>query len=329
MGWLLVLLACFIVLPKFGVAGETDSSRISAMLTDSPRLHIYRQLIWAIFNKPWMGYGWMQTAYAQSIAAGHVFGGVEADYAHNIILDILVWFGIPLGILLLLSFGFVIARNWRRSQIQYKLAYALLIPFALHSMLEFPYAYAFFLLPVGMLLGYLGRQVTAKDGETVKFIEIGWWVYISLTVLATLLALMVCIEYLERAEDFRILRFENRNIGTVPENFQPSSPVVLTDLMFMMEMMRYKPHRSESNERVEQLRQFVLHTHNPNAHIKLISQQILDHHFEDALGEVHRFKNLYGKEIVSWGMDSLYTANCEELATQSDKQRVCSAMMEK
>lgn len=323
-GWLLVLLALFVLLPKWGVAGNPDSSRLGELVTDSPRLHIYNQLLWAISDAPWTGYGWMQTAYAQSIAAAHVFGGVETDFAHNIVIDFLVWFGIPLGSMLLLSFCFTVTSNWRRSTIQYKQAYVVLVPFVVHSLLEFPFAYAFFLLPVGLVLGYLGTQAVAKNDAYSMPIRNRYAAFVSLFAVTTLLALTVCNDYLGLAEDFRVLRFENRNVGKVPPSFQPSAPLVLTDLRYMMEVIRFTPRPGKGSEEVERLREYVLRAHNPSAHVKLISQDILDGKFQNMTGEVQRFRNLYGEKIVNLGLSSLSSAYCDTSMLQQSTQQVCS-----
>ncbi len=329
LGWLVILLVSFVLLPKLGAAGEADTSRYSAFMADSPRLHIYSQLMWAISDKPWTGYGLTQTAYAQSVAAAHVFGGVEAGYAHNVIIDFLVWFGIPLGVLLLLSFGFAVANNWRKSQVQYKIAYVLFFPFAVHSLLEFPFAYAFFLLPAGVLLGYLGGHGVSKNENDVSPMQIGWLIAVPLLVLTTCLAAAVCVDYLELAEDFRVLRFENRNVGAVPEGFTQTTPLVLTDMRFMMDMIRYKPRAAERQEKVEKIREYVFHSLNPSAHVKLISLEILDQHLEAADREIHRFRNLYGEGVVNWGMDSLRAAYCEGTATPNNNSPSCCALPDK
>jgi hypothetical protein len=326
LGWILALVLCFIVLPKLGMAGEAGSARLNTSMADSPRMHIYQQLIWAILDKPWAGYGWMQTAYAQSIAAMNIFGGVETDYAHNLVIDFLVWFGIPLGALLLLSFGSVVVSNWRRSAANYRMAYVLLVPFAVHSMLEFPFAYAFFLLPAGALLGYLGGHVLIRSARVVRPVEVWLQIATPLLVLTSCLGIVICIDYLKLSEDFRVLKFENRNVGSVPDDFRQSTPLVLEDMRFMMDMIRYTPHPAESQERIAKIHHYILHAHNPGAQIKRISLEILDQNFDAMDIEIRRFKNLYSEQIVIWGMTSLRAAYCESNMPLQNYDRVCSML---
>lgn len=325
LGWVMAFLVCFFMLPELGSFGGTEAlgTRISPSLSDSPRIQIYRQLIWAIAERPWAGYGWMQTAYAQSLAAADVFGGVEVDYAHNIGIDFLVWFGIPIGVLLLLLFGNAVVGSWLQSTVPYKIAYVLLVPFVVHSLLELPFAYAFFSLPAGTLLGYLGAHGLKNNVSVWTPLKIGWRVVAPVFVVAALLAIVVFNDYLNLAEDFRVLRFENRNVGSVPEGFQQSSPLILKDLRFMMDTFRYKPRREESKEFVAQLRYYVLRGHYPGAHVKLISLELLDQRFDLAATEIRRFKNLYGEGIVKWGMSSLRDAYCEDPVGEMSTRQAC------
>jgi hypothetical protein len=323
LGWLLALVLCFVALSMLGV---TSSSRLSTSMADSPRLHIYQQLVWAVFDRPWTGYGWMQTAYAQSVAAEYVFGGVETDYAHNLILDFLVWFGIPMGILLLLTFFAVAIYNWRRSEIHYKMAYVMFAPLVVHSQLEFPFAYAFFLLPAGALLGYLGGHALAQTAQATNSTTIGNKIAIASFALTGFLGAAVSIDYLSLAEDFRVLRFENRNVGSVPDDFRQSSPLILTDMRFMMDMIRYKPRAAENQRKIRKIRNYILHAHNPSAQIKLISVEILDENLDAMNTEIHRFRNLYNEKIVAWGIASLRSAYCEGDLSSRNSQQICCAL---
>jgi len=268
----------------------------------------------------------MQTAYAQSVAAADVFGGVEVDYAHNLGIDFFVWFGIPVAALLLSLFVFTVVNSWRQSTVPYKIAYVLFVPFVVHSLLELPFAYAFFLFPAGVLLGYLGAQGVKNSVGVVMPFRIGWVFLAPVFVVAALLGMVVFNDYLDLAEDFRVLRFENRKVGSVPEGFQQSSPLILKDLRFMMDTFRYKPRRGESKEEVDQLRHYVLHGHYPGAHVKLISLDLMDQRFEAAANEIRRFKNLYSEEIVKWGISSLRDAYCEDPMSHTDTWKECCVL---
>ena len=326
--WLFALMVCVVLVPKLGIVNGPDAARMSVDLSNSPRLQIYSQLLWAISESPWVGYGWMQTALAQSTAAAKVFGGVETDYAHNILIDIVVWFGIPLGTLLTLWLSCALISNWRKSQAHYKIAYVLLVPFGVHSLLEFPFAYAFFLFPAGMLLGYFGGHAAANAGTSRTSIRIGWKSVAPLFIFTVALSVVVWADYTELAEDFRVLRFENKKMGAVPDGFQQSSPFVLKDQRFMMDMLRYKPRADENGEKIEKIRHYVLRNHYPGAHIKLISLLIQEQRVDDATGEIRRFNNLYGEAIAKWGMSTLSAAYCEDAATLNRNLKICSLLLE-
>ena len=101
-------------------AAETMENRLSA----GARSLNWQVCLSAIAQRPWFGFGWGQVAVAQQSAlllqpaSGEYFA-----YAHNIILDMLLWNGIPLGTLLVLSFArlagwpFEASRYGRRSDL--------------------------------------------------------------------------------------------------------------------------------------------------------------------------------------------------------------------
>ncbi|MCI3203710.1 MULTISPECIES: O-antigen ligase family protein [Pandoraea] len=119
-----------------------------------------RVILWeyglTIFREHWFfGAGWSNYIDAQ-FALVDKLGPVEmADNAHNVLIDLLAKIGIvgALAVLLPLAFWFARAvRNIKTAPIA--LAFVLLGMLAIHSLLEYPQHYAFFLLPAMFLLGF-------------------------------------------------------------------------------------------------------------------------------------------------------------------------------
>ena len=79
--------------------------------------------------------------------------------AHNMLLDLLVWNGIPIGGLIIL---YVIAwLYWLNKGVKDMVsivATLMVCAILIHGMLEFPLHYAYFLLPAGFLLGIIQAQ---------------------------------------------------------------------------------------------------------------------------------------------------------------------------
>lgn len=120
------------------------------------RLEIWNQAIHAIIEKPWFGYGWNQTSAAQYSVIDRYPGKEWFSSAHNIVLDVILWSGVFLGGLITIYF----AKTYITCLIYNKnldtiFACLLIMPVLIHSFLEYPFKYAYFLLPVGILWGVM------------------------------------------------------------------------------------------------------------------------------------------------------------------------------
>lgn len=115
---------------------------------------------WHMFlSHPWLGGGWGDYAWNQYVQTD-VLGHVEmAMNAHNIVLDLLAKVGVA-GLLavVLPCLGLLLAVCKRRVTPELAFLYAILLLIALHSMLEYPLHYLYFLLPFAFALGYVDER---------------------------------------------------------------------------------------------------------------------------------------------------------------------------
>ena len=65
---------------------------------DMSRLAIWQQMIHAIWDQPWFGYGWNQTSVAYTLVSEHFQGPVWIRSAHNFILDFVLWNGVIIAV---------------------------------------------------------------------------------------------------------------------------------------------------------------------------------------------------------------------------------------
>lgn len=133
------------------------------------RLDMWSQAWVAIQQQPWFGYGWNQTGMAQ-IAAFDLRPNWEwYKTAHNVILDLLIWNGIPLGILIIL---YVVGwLYWLNKGIREPIsltASLMVCAILIHAFLEYPIHYAYFLLPMGFLLGIIQAQYPHLPSKNLK-----------------------------------------------------------------------------------------------------------------------------------------------------------------
>jgi hypothetical protein len=124
------------------------------------RLAIWRDTIELIWRYPLLGVGWGEFNLAWTLSPFTRRSPVAFDHTHNLPLQLIVELGIPmgLGILLLLIWGVrLLARSLRAAQgteaVALRCAAMMLALVGLHSLLEFPLWYMYFLLPTALLWG--------------------------------------------------------------------------------------------------------------------------------------------------------------------------------
>lgn len=182
----------------------------------SERWQMWQQVAYAILQSPWVGYGWNQTPTAHAAGAIAFPGSVTYTNAHNFVMDMLAWNGLPLGLLLTgaIAYWFV-TRAFSTRRIDAIYAMACLLPIAVHSMLEYPFAYAYFLIASGFMVGVV--EAAALPAKTVKFDNRWAWAFLGLWVSVSS---YLTYEYFLIEEDFRVVRFENLRIGVTPTEYE-------------------------------------------------------------------------------------------------------------
>ncbi len=251
--WLLAFGAAVQMLPYLHELLLMGSSR-SVNLGDSARVTIWKQMLSGIGQSPWLGYGWNQTPTAHAAGGLVVPGSLTYTNAHNIVLDILAWSGVPLGLLLTGVCAYWFASRMlvaTRSNAVY--AMACLLPIAVHSMVEYPFAYSYFLLAAGLMVGI----VEASHGG-IKTVEVKLrWVGGALAIWFVLGSYMV-YEYLLIEEDFRVVRFENLRIGQTPAEYEVPRVWMLSHMGAMLKAARQQALPGMKAEELENLRKASL-----------------------------------------------------------------------
>ena len=147
----------------------TDLSFADRVQAGTRPIH-WATLFDAAMRSPWVGYGWQQVGIAQQLTTlDHPPSHEWLGYSHDLLLDLVVWNGLPLG---LLVFGAIVwwlvsrARACRDVD-----TWALLLAvgvLCLHSMVEFPYAYTYFLLPMGLMVGVIESRYAGSTSNGVQ-----------------------------------------------------------------------------------------------------------------------------------------------------------------
>lgn len=234
--WTIAMLMGIWLVPLFAewlLLGEGSGPR--AVTDSSGRLLLWTQMVHGLLESPWVGYGWNQSVRAEMVGAIRYPAEISASFAHNLPLDLLLWNGLPLGILLIGFGAYWLASRIRRIDgIPGVYALACFIPFGVHSMVEYPFAYSYFLIPLAYMAGVIEASLTSQ----AKPIEV------SLHVLRAGLAIWIFVgayvvhEYFLIEEDFRITRFEGARIGSRPNDYEVPKIRLLNHMAAMLETTR-------------------------------------------------------------------------------------------
>lgn len=246
-GFSVVLVGGFLSWGSLSEAVLLAPVRAIAVTSDNGRFEIWGQLLHALLTGPIWGYGWLQTAAAQSSVAISmpITGGFATSYSHNLLLDILIWNGLPLGALILVAAAWLSWRSLREIRSRDAVLFvAAVVPVAVHSMFEFPFAYAYFLLPTALLIGASAAHLPAVLLATVPKVAGAAFV-----VGTALVSGAIGMEYLRMEEDFRVVRFESMRLGSTEAAFQATSIVFNSQLgaMLSMGLQRARPGMPEAD----------------------------------------------------------------------------------
>jgi hypothetical protein len=134
---------------------------------------------WALIKQqPWAGVGFGEFNLAWTLTPFPGRPTAFFDHTHNLPLQLAVELGLPLAAVVLALLAAALWRVWRlgsprhdadaAAAVSVRSAGMMLLLIALHSQLEYPLWYAYFLLPTAWLLGYgLGRPVPQLAARNV------------------------------------------------------------------------------------------------------------------------------------------------------------------
>lgn len=233
---------------------KTDITAFSSP-TVLNRWVIWPQLVEAATLRPWFGWGFGQVATAHN-AVVHAYPKSEIYvHAHSIVLDFILGIGLPLTIALVAG---LVAWIWRRvfavQHVHQWYCLAVVMPVAAHSLVEYPFAYAYFLLPVMLAIGAFEQLSGVKP-----VLSVGIKSQVMGLTLATVACCYAGAEYIAIEDDFRVARFQALRVGKVPENYQRPRIDLYTQLGALLDGMRIVPRPNMGPGEMETARLAALH----------------------------------------------------------------------
>ena len=219
-------------------------------MSGGTRMLHWSVLIDAVMARPWFGWGWNQVVHAQwEFARFHPPTHEVVQYGHNLLLDLLLWNGIPIGVVLGIALAAWYWRQFRLAVSQERvLLFLATLVFALHALFEFPHGYFVFLLPVGLIAGVLHLPVRGKSSAALDRRAVG------LVAIASLfLALVIVRDYSLISDAWLAHRFRAARIANVSESLPPKV-AVLSNLDALLASLGSKPRAGMEAQEIEQLR---------------------------------------------------------------------------
>ncbi len=283
---LLVFAALSLAWPALNEAsGLTGSRSLESATHEGLRIPLWLAMIDALSQRPWTGYGWQQMVHAQwAVALDHASIQRHFEHSHSLVLDLLVWAGLPLGGLLVGLLALALLRplaTWRDPQTLG--LYIGVLGLFVHGLLEYPHTYAYFLIPAGLVIG-ISHARNAAGAATAT----GWrWSLVLAPPFALALAITAS-DYLQAEENHRTLRLETARIGVSRiETPAPKLPV-LTQLEAFLGFARVEARAGMSAPELQWFRDVAMRFAYPPSMLRLAVAEGLNGHPQAAADTLKR-----------------------------------------
>lgn len=246
----------FMAWPHLLNAMDPSGYQAAGRLTEGGRrIQVWSQLLEAVAMRPWTGWGFRQVVAAHNAVLDQYAVTEPYAYSHNLVLDLVVWTGVPLALVFV---GLASIYLWQRVRAARQLlpwyGLAVALPLAVHSMFEYPFAYAYFLAPVMFLVG----AVEASTGVR-PLVSLGVK-STAIVVLATTVAMgWSVVEYVRIEEDFRVARFQSLRIGSPPPDHERPTILLFDQLGVLLDDTRITPTRNMSAENMQTVKNAALY----------------------------------------------------------------------
>ena len=258
--WFIFFISCIVAFPLLSqlatqvMDGQVVQSRdvVSRATGDMSRLAIWQQMLAAIQAEPWFGYGWYQTSVAFVSITDTVQGPVWIRSAHNFIIDFLIWNGVVIGVPFLAYFGYLGYQMQRWVKTPESVIGILMIgAFVTHAMFEFPQHYAYFLLPVGFIIG----TVLAQRSDVAKQLIMPAWLMKLIFITGVILIAVIYRDYDTAVPKLgQSIRYEQQS-----EKITNEKPIyLLTEFNHRIAWIRLNPYSKASAEQIQEGEQMVL-----------------------------------------------------------------------
>jgi O-antigen ligase len=252
LGLLAIYVALTLAWPAINDALLLSGNRaVGEQLQGGVRFPLWMAMFDAIGRQPLWGYGWQQVASAQiAVAVDHPAVYYLFEHSHNLVLDLLLWAGVPVGGTIIALAAWALWRQLRAlTDARAVWLMAGVLGVLMHAMLEYPLEYAYFLIPTGLALGAAHALCPGQPAVSVPAAasRAAWLV-------ASVLLGAVAVEYLQAEQNHRLLRLESAHIGTLRIESQSPGLHLLTQLEAFLAFARTEARPGMAAEEVASMR---------------------------------------------------------------------------
>lgn len=302
LAWIALFVSFIFILPHLAQRLQLSSlTSVAERAQATERWDLYVQFCHAIVQGPLWGYGWQQVSTAQAAITPLFPVALYSEYTHNILLDLLIWNGPILGSLIIFAVTTWLFRLAFLARTTESLFVLLAVGFFLvHCMLEYPHAYAYFLLPVGLLLGILQAEFSCKTWQIR-----GWLLWI-IAASSVVLYTLIWQEYRILEADHRLMRFEQRRIGTLKAEQPAPNVVFLTQLQALIKHTRTPATSNMSEEELHEFSRLAQRFTHPASIFKHAKALALNNQLEQAYQQLLLIQGLHGDKLL---LQAIYELN--------------------
>lgn len=230
--------------------------------------------------------------------SGQVLPSRNTVFAHNLVLDLMTWFGIPLalaafGALCLWMAGWLRKTDEPALNVQRHGVFAIWLALLLQSMLEFPFAHAYFLLPAALLAGAILPLPLAvaplRDGTVLCASR---WMRALAAATALLFGTLVW-EYFQLESDFRFNRFERANFSAPVGPQSLEKRWILDQLAALNASARIQVTPGMPAAQLEELHRLARRFHFLSIRLEYAKALALNGRGSDAAKEMQTIRSIY------------------------------------
>ena len=257
------------------------------------RLDIWFMFGRAALHRPWLGYGWDQSVIAQVMtttaqSSDQGLRNLMVSHAHNLFLDLVLWLGIPLGVLASVAiaswFGRA-AQNVKNNQDA--LLVLGVLAMGTHAMLELPLYYAYFLLPLGLMVGMLDVRLNSRYAFATGLRPV-----VCLWIVCCALFFTVVRDYFALEQSYAELRLDSARIANKTP-YEPPEVLVLTQLRDYIALARLEVEPNMDQVKIDWVENVTLVYPSEHNLLKLSTALALNGQTPQAQDWINKLCNLY------------------------------------